>query len=70
MPCNAMQKISVRKGCMFRCACEPPALRTVPGSITFRFVAGPQALSPADSASKSVAEGVLVVAVDEFTFHP
>jgi cyanophycinase-like exopeptidase len=35
-----MQKLRVRKGCMFRCACEPPTLATVEGGSATRFLSG------------------------------
>ena len=38
MPWSAMQKQSVRKGCMFGCAWLPPEFVTVPGSSGVRLV--------------------------------
>jgi hypothetical protein len=38
MPCKAMQKLSVKKGCMLRCACDPPTLVIEAGFIAAIFV--------------------------------
>src|SRR5512133_3467836 len=64
MPCSAMQKLSVRNGCMLRCACEPPVLPIDPASIATRFDAPPYDDWGADLPSTVVLAGVLTEALD------
>jgi hypothetical protein len=53
----------VKKGCMFRCACDPPTLEIMPGFIASRFeLAAPYRFAPTLWATTVVFDGD---AVDE-----
>ncbi len=62
MPCRAIQKLSVRKGCMLLCACDPPALLIALGAIATRLLGGAHKLEALELARPTEDEGVLVLA--------
>jgi hypothetical protein len=59
MPCKAMQKLRVRKGCMFKCACAPPTVVTVAGAKLVRLAAGAYALLTAPNTTELPGTGTL-----------